>query len=155
MCVSWLISVYISILNPIRISWLRFLVYDYVCLIKKSKYIFTIKLQCNRGKSSLFDQFTPKLREKLPTVAIHKWKNLLFYTGPTAHGFGATTVAILSWSVPLARATTHKGQNSYLVSPSLPPSGNALLIACGKALSLHPEMRDRSNQDQSSLSLSF
>jgi hypothetical protein len=81
MCVSWLISVYISILNPIRISWLRFLVYDYVCLIKKSKYIFTIKLQCNRGKSSLFDQFTPKLREKLPTVAIHKWKNLLFYTG--------------------------------------------------------------------------
>jgi hypothetical protein len=60
-----------------------------------SYIIFTIKLQCNRGKSSLFDQFTPKLREKLPTVAIHKWQNLLFYTGPTAHGFGATTVAIL------------------------------------------------------------
>jgi hypothetical protein len=35
--------------------------------------IFIIKLRCNRGRSSLFDQFTPEIREKLPTVAIHKW----------------------------------------------------------------------------------
>jgi hypothetical protein len=41
--------------------------------IRLAHIIFTIKLQCNHGRSSLFDQFTPEIREKLPTVAIHKW----------------------------------------------------------------------------------